>query len=752
MNRRGLWIVLALVAMLVLAACGGGFEEDFDDEFFDEPIEGEVIDEPVFEDEPEPTEPPVPTEAPGGEEAPAVDDAGSGQVLEDDLTAPGAFEAGQDGGNTAAFGPDGLTLTIPGEATAFNVPFTGEVTDAYEVEVVVSYGGASPDTSGGFYFGADASGDYFAFEVDSSPSFSVFKFVGGEFIELQTWTPVDGDVDYISLAVDGQALTAMINGNTVFEATDADLQPGALGLIAETFDVGDSVTFSQFALNTAGAAGAVAEAPASDSGDGDTTTAPPPPASGEGPWEVVVDYVPVFEDRPCPDLENIPDNTDCGVLIVPENRTRAGSPMIELAVAVLRVPGGAPNPEPIIILTGGPGQDAVSFVDAFALEYYPGHDIIYIDQRGTGRSLPSLNCPEVEDGEEDGERACRERLVAEGIDLTAYNTPHNAADINDLRFALGYDQAILFGTSYGTRLGLAVMQYYPDGVRSAILDSVYPPNLDVGREDPLANYGAVQLLIEKCGADAACNGAYPNLGTVLEDAIVQLNEDPEAPIWGDDLLSTIVQAMYVNDLIPYLPRMIYDASEYDTELFDQVAGAAGSSQVPRSGTLWQADEPDYSDSEGMFTSVVCNDDYAFSDFDAAAADLQDEIPEPYYSSLVNSIQNVFDTCAYWGAGISPASEDEPVESDVPALLLTGEYDPTTPPSWAYTAAETLTTAWVVEFPAYGHSVASYGECPDQVIRSFLRDPFSQPDTSCVATLPPVDWILPNDEIELDPVE
>ena len=67
-------------------------------------------------------------------------------------------------------------------------------------------------------------------------------------------------------------------------------------------------------------------------------------------------------------------------------------------------------------------------------------------------------------------------------DLMAYNTASNAADINDLRLALGYDQVNLWGGSYGTRLALGVMRDYPEGLRSVVLDSVYPPDVDLYME------------------------------------------------------------------------------------------------------------------------------------------------------------------------------------------------------------------------------------------------------------------------------
>ena len=196
--------------------------------------------------------------------------------------------------------------------------------------------------------------------------------------------------------------------------------------------------------------------------------ASPVPAKAQGP-------LPYVESTPCwmalPDGVVEGQNIDCGYLFVPETRDDSSSPSIQLAYAVLYAPTESPQPDPVIYLAGGPGGSAVKELDGWLdAPYLQDRDLVLLDQRGTGYSLPTLNCPEMEQAVQDATQACRDRLVEEGVDLQAYSSVENAADVADLRVALGYDEWNLYGISYGTRLALTVMRDHPEGVRSVVLE------------------------------------------------------------------------------------------------------------------------------------------------------------------------------------------------------------------------------------------------------------------------------------------
>ena len=190
----------------------------------------------------------------------------------------------------------------------------------------------------------------------------------------------------------------------------------------------------------------------------------------------------------------------CGYLIVPEDRSDPDSQPISLHVAVFTSESEEPAPDPIVYLEGGPGGHALEIVP-FIFEdriapFLTNRHFIVFDQRVVGYSEPNLDCPElialthetldqqlsVEEQRAGGlsaSLACRDRLIGEGVNLKAYTSAENAADLNALRQALGYEEWNLYGISYGTRLALTAMRDHPEGIRSVVLDSAYPLQVDL---------------------------------------------------------------------------------------------------------------------------------------------------------------------------------------------------------------------------------------------------------------------------------
>ncbi len=211
--------------------------------------------------------------------------------------------------------------------------------------------------------------------------------------------------------------------------------------------------------------------------------------------------------------------------------------------------------------------------------------MILFDQRGTGYSPPALDCPETTQAsldqldkvltpeEADNQynqalTACHDRLTTQGYNLAAYNSAESAADINDLRIALGIQEWNLYGISYGTRLALTTLRDYRQGIRSVVIDSVYPPQASLVTDTPADFARALNLVFDTCAADQTCNSAYPDLKQVLFDTARKLNTTPAkthphparpgsigsagkqlpALLDGDSLLSFLFQVMYGSDL------------------------------------------------------------------------------------------------------------------------------------------------------------------------------------------------------------
>ena len=440
---------------------------------------------------------------------------------------------------------------------------------------------------------------------------------------------------------------------------------------------------------------------------------------------------------------------DCGDLIVPEIHSQPDGRTIRLHVAILRTESDNPAPDPIVYLEGGPGGSSLEAAQYIFPSFGPfltNRDVIFFDQRGVGLSEPSLNCLELQKLEyqtiqqdlslveeatlaKEAAMVCRDHLLRQSVNPAAYTSAENAADLNDLRLALGYEEWNLYGISYGTKLALTAMRDYPNGIRSVVLDSTYPLQVDAYAELPANASRAFRVLFDGCAADAACNSAYPELETVFFDLVQQLNAAPanvsidtinhfthqpvdSALIDGDSFVEMLFGALYISEIIPLLPEMIFDVRDGNYELLGRITE---NSLLPTNFISW-----------GMYFSVQCGEEVLFSSQEegAAAGEVHPELRSWADSDPLLTI------CQSWGAKEADPIENEPVVSDIRTLILAGEYDPITPPAWGELVAGDLSNSVYFEFPDVGHGASFSSECALGITLGFFDDPTIEPDGYC----------------------
>ncbi len=369
-------------------------------------------------------------------------------------------------------------------------------------------------------------------------------------------------------------------------------------------------------------------------------------------------YIPEFESDECPYfMELMAEDSGvrlvCGYLYVPENRDDVdGSLELELFVARIESLTETDN-APIVYLEGGPGGAAsVAVGDWLDSGLVSSYDMIFIDQRGTGLSYPSLNCYEYDESDDDDWLSdCRERLVEdENVDLDMYNSVTNAHDIHDLLIALDIEEANLYGSSYGTRLALTMMRDFPERTRAVIIDAVYPPHVDGLVEQVYFGNQAFEQLFNDCAIDAECNLAYPSLRDSFYTAIDNMNDEPAeiedyelgfvVEMNGDDFANQIFSMLYDSTSLAYLPAMIsaYAEGEYDYDPFVEAETIALEESISDGNIV--ADEYDIVAMELLdFTDVDDLYNYYGSLDDVEYDDLMLEIEDHlYYAPFVDYLE------------------------------------------------------------------------------------------------------------------
>lgn len=468
----------------------------------------------------------------------------------------------------------------------------------------------------------------------------------------------------------------------------------------------------------------------------------------------------VFESAPCPSPNvagvpalDFPANVRCGYLTVPENRTKPDGKQIKIFVARAPAVSPTPQPDPIVWLAGGPGGAGSFQVATMVKEgVNADRDVIFVDQRGTHHAEPRLSCPEYDRFVHDAigvpftaesttaadaavVKACHDRLVAEGNDLAAYDTAENAADIADLRVALGIPEWNVYGVSYGSKLALTVLRDHPQGIRSVVLDSVSPPANNIVENWWAAPASSFRAIFAACAAQPACAAAYPNLEADFFATVRRLTDSPLVVQTTDPATGAPVTVNV--DGFPFAYAVIMASERGDASRVPKMIAdmARGDSAETVAAVLALQDPEDIVGLGGhaLAFSVFCREHADLTTEDAALASARSVLPQ--FPDQVLKLQpkqgRLFTECPVWDVG-ADAAATAPTVSDVPVLIIEGALDAATAPEWVDIVRPGLPRSQYVEFPLTGHSVLGKHPCAMTVMQAFLADPTAPVDGSCAA--------------------
>jgi pimeloyl-ACP methyl ester carboxylesterase len=432
----------------------------------------------------------------------------------------------------------------------------------------------------------------------------------------------------------------------------------------------------------------------------------------------------------------------CGRLAVPENPEDASGATIDLQFAVVKALNRRSTAAPLFLLAGGPGQSAIdmyaSMASAFA-RIHRNHDLVMVDQRGTGRSN-ALNCDYPEDWDSPGEdlgpvRAATSACLATfGPRVRFYTSSVAVRDLDAVRRALGYPVIDLYGVSYGTRVAELYMRRHPEAVHAAILDGVVDPEQPLGPDTPLDAERALRQIVARCGEADDCAKAYPRLSAELADLLARFGPD-KVPLTLDDPSTGRPRSVTFNRAILNAALRFLSYSAAESALLPTLIheAADGDLKPLAAQTLMLAGRLKDQLAIGMQDSVVCSEDVPFFGSDAAQ---RAHIGSSYQG--MDQLDALRAICALWPRGPVDADLHAPLRSDIPTLLLSGEADPVTPPDAAERAARLLSRHRLIVLPGEGHGQLATG-CMPRLTAQFLdADEPERIDLGCLAqhTPPP----------------
>ncbi len=273
-----------------------------------------------------------------------------------------------------------------------------------------------------------------------------------------------------------------------------------------------------------------------------------------------------------------------------------------------------------------------------------------------------------------------------------------------------------------------VMRMDPAGVRSALLESVEPPEVPYDEMGNANLQRSLDVLFDACATDLNCSRSYPDLRSSFAQMVRSLDRRPidivvkdasgrnhRRPFTGRNAVDTIYSELNNAAAIPDLPKAIYSASK---------GNYAALTAFAQDGL-----SPD-SLSWGMRYSVWCADGLPLDD--PAIVDRETHSAHPLFDGEISAAFNPA-ICSFWKVPATDPSEWLPLTSSIPTLIFAGEYDPNTPPPWGRRALRTLNNAYLYEFPGYSHT-PSRSACAREMTLAFFDNPTKAPDTTCFARI------------------
>lgn len=409
-------------------------------------------------------------------------------------------------------------------------------------------------------------------------------------------------------------------------------------------------------------------------------------------------------------LPNVSRPTLCGAVSVLEDPEQPNGKTLSIHFAIVKASSGHSRPDPIVVLMGGPGEEAIAAAADYTDEFktlLDDRDLLLIDQRLTGQSA-TVRCrlfsplsasenlhdylplPEV--------KRCKE-LLEPSTDLRRYTYPYFARDLEQLRQALGYGPVNLFSGSYGTRAAQAFIRRYPHSIRTNYLGSPVPIDADNPLGYAKTEDAALARTFINCEIDAACHAAFPNIRDEFKAIVARLDGGGvHVSVPGSTEKTTLSRGRVIEWFRSNLYRP-KDAASIPW-LIHRAFGGDWTSIVE--GIVSGRRDADDDVSWGLFLSVTCSEDLPFITESMILAETKGAALSDY------RIRQQQKACGIWPKAALSKADREPIQSDIPTLIVTGDQDGGTPLSFSERVAPGFTHHVTIVARGQGHT--EWSEC------------------------------------------
>jgi pimeloyl-ACP methyl ester carboxylesterase len=453
---------------------------------------------------------------------------------------------------------------------------------------------------------------------------------------------------------------------------------------------------------------------------------------------------PKVELKPCELPGPEPGKTEkvlCGQIEVFENRSSKKGRKIPIKIVVFPAIGAKKEPDPLFYIPGGPGSSATEDAPYVAKDFAKvreHRDLVFVDLRGTGGSNP-LNCTFFKESDPQSYlghwnppeevRRCRRELEAKA-DLALYTTSIAIDDLDEARAAMGYDKINIIGGSYGTRATQEYIRRHGGRVRAVILHGVSLTGQSMPRDFPQDTERALDGVIAECLSNPECAKTFPNLPADKRSVLDRLLKGPvETDVKFPENSDKTYRVKLSRDLAAEAVRyMLYSTGGAGRVPLFLHTAAEGNFSPLAQAALFYRQVIVGSGATGLYLSVTCAEDLPWIAAGSGERNAENTFLGDY------RLRQQREDCTLWPRGSVPKDYLQPVRSRVPALILTGQWDPVTPPRYGDVAAKNFPNSLHVIVPSGGHGFSGVEgiECVDDLIAEFVaRGSVKGLDTACV---------------------